>query len=52
LIDAFDPEWPGAIPYTMLIAPGGEILYRELGSIDALALRRKIVAELDKRKPW
>lgn len=52
LIDAFDPDWPGPVPYTVLINPEGKIIYRELGSIDALALRRAIVAAMNERKPW
>jgi len=38
-----DPEWSGALPYTLLIAPGGEILYRVQNSIDPLDLKRKII---------
>lgn len=52
LIDAFDPNWPGALPFTVLIAPDGKVLYRELGSIDPLALRRAIVKALNEIKPW
>jgi peroxiredoxin len=52
LIDAFDPEWPGAVPFTVLIAPGGKVIYRELGSIDPLALKRAIVKALNEHKPW
>ena len=43
LVDAVDPKWPGALPYTLLIAPGGEILYRSVGALDKLELRRAIV---------
>jgi thiol-disulfide isomerase/thioredoxin len=43
LIDALDPKWPGALPYTILVAPGGEVLYRSTGSFDVRALRRAIV---------
>jgi len=43
LIEAVDPDWPGAIPYTLLIKPGGEVLYRHLGMVDALELKRTIV---------
>lgn len=43
LIDAIDPEWDGALPYTALIEPGGKIVYRVQGPIDPLELRRKIV---------
>jgi len=43
LADSLDKEWDGPIPYTLLIAPGGKIVYRKSGPIDALALRRAIV---------
>jgi peroxiredoxin len=52
LIDAFDPDWPGAVPYTVLIDPDGKVIHRETGSIDALALRRAIVKALNEKKPW
>jgi len=35
--------WMGGIPMTLLIRPGGEIVYKQLGVIDSLELRRKIV---------
>ncbi|MDZ4701709.1 MAG: redoxin domain-containing protein [Rhodothermales bacterium] len=43
LIEALDPEWPGPIPYTVLIKPGGEIVFRQLSKIDPLELKREIV---------
>ncbi len=43
LIAAVDKEWPGAIPYTILIAPGGKVIHRQMGEIDALKLRKAIV---------
>jgi thiol-disulfide isomerase/thioredoxin len=52
LIDAFDPDWPGAVPLTVLVSPEGKILYRETGSIDALALKRAVVQAMNERKPW
>ena len=52
LMDAFDKEWAGDIPYTLLIAPGGQVVYRMSGSIDPLELRRKILKELNARRPW
>ena len=52
LINAFDPDWQGPVPYTVLIAPDGGLLYRETGSIDPLALKRTIVKALNERKPW
>jgi thiol-disulfide isomerase/thioredoxin len=52
LINAFDPDWQGEVPYTVLIAPDGRIVYRETGSIDPLALKRAIVRTLNEKKPW
>lgn len=52
LMEALDPEWRGEIPYTLLIAPGGQVLHRESGAIDPLALRRIILKELNARRPW
>jgi thiol-disulfide isomerase/thioredoxin len=44
--DALDKEWPGPVPYTILIAPGGKIVYRKAGAIDPLELKRAIVEQL------
>jgi peroxiredoxin len=52
LIEAFDPAWNGALPHTLLLGPGGEVLYRQTGEIDFLELRRKIVPALNKITPW
>jgi thiol-disulfide isomerase/thioredoxin len=52
LINAFDPDWEGAVPYTVLISPEGKVIYREMGSVDFLALKRAIVAAMNERKPW
>ena len=52
LIDAFDPDWQGVVPYTVLINPEGKIIYKETGSIDPLALKRAIVTAMNERKPW
>ena len=41
---AFDPEWQSAVPYTILLGPNGKVLYKSLGSVDILQLRRKILA--------
>jgi len=29
MIEAIDPEWQGGLPYTMVIEPGGNIIYRK-----------------------
>lgn len=46
LIEAIDPKWPGALPYTMLVAPGGKVIYRSDGQFDTRALRKAIVGWL------
>lgn len=46
LIEAVDPEWQGALPYTILVAPGGEAIYKVDGSIDPYALKKTIVEYL------
>jgi len=43
---AFDSAWDSAVPYTVLIAPDGKVLYRKQGSVDILELRRTILANL------
>lgn len=43
LAEALDPQWPGAVPYTLLIAPGGKIIYRHSGAIDPLEVKKAIV---------
>jgi peroxiredoxin len=42
-VEAVDSEWSGALPYTMLVKPDGEVLYRREGLIDPLELKRAIV---------
>ena len=51
LMEAFDPQWNAALPYTVLLAPGGEILYKVQGELDPLALRRAILSALDQLRP-
>ena len=46
LMEAFDKDWSGAVPLTLLIAPGGEVLYRQEGEIEPLELKRAIVKSL------
>ena len=46
LMTRLDPEWPGAVPHTVLVAPGGEILWRHNGVIDPAAARVAIVKAL------
>jgi peroxiredoxin len=46
LAEALDQEWPGPVPYTVVIAPGGKVLYRKTGPIEPLELKRAIVGYL------
>ena len=46
LMAAFDPDWNGAVPYTMLIKPDGEVVYKIQGEVDPLKLKRLIIANL------
>ena len=43
---AFDPQWQSAVPYTVLLAPGGKVLYSTMGSVDILEMRRKLLAAM------
>jgi hypothetical protein len=42
LIEAIDPVWQGALPYTLLVEPGGRIVYAKQGASDAEELRKII----------
>jgi len=42
-IEALDPDWSGALPYTLLIEPGGKVVWSYQGPVDFLELRRTIV---------
>jgi len=46
LIEAIDPQWQGALPYTLLIAPGGKVLYRTQGSIEPQKMKKMIVEQV------
>jgi peroxiredoxin len=43
---AFDPAWQSAVPYTVVLGPDGDVIYKTLGSVDVLELRRKILAAM------
>jgi thiol-disulfide isomerase/thioredoxin len=42
MIEAVDPKWDGALPYTLLVEPGGKIVYAHQGAIDVEELRKVI----------
>lgn len=50
LAKAIDPEWQGPIPHTLLVAPGGEIVWRQTGELDEQELRNVLVDAMTKAK--
>lgn len=46
LIDVVDPEWRGALPHTILVAPGGKVIHRSEGAFDPFRLKKAIVGYL------
>jgi hypothetical protein len=51
-MDALDSEWAGVIPYTMLVAPGGKVIYRNMGAIDPLEVKRAVLGYYAETLPW
>jgi thiol-disulfide isomerase/thioredoxin len=43
---AFDPKWDSGVPFTIVLAPDGSVIYREAGEVHLLDLRRTILAHL------
>jgi len=43
LAQALDPKWPGPLPYTVVIAPGGEVLARFSGEVDVTAFQDRLI---------
>jgi thiol-disulfide isomerase/thioredoxin len=54
LYDALEDAktWKGELPYTLIVNEKGEVIYRERGELSFLKMRRAIVPELDRIKPW
>ncbi len=46
LAKVLDEEWEGGAPYTLIIAPGGKIIYRQADEIDPDTVKRFIVDKL------
>ncbi len=51
LVEAIDKEWAGALPYTLLVAPGGSIVFRVMGELSPLDLKKAIVGRLGRYYP-
>jgi len=43
---ALDSAWPGPLPYTVVVAPGGAVVYRHTGEVDMDELRAFLVEKL------
>jgi thiol-disulfide isomerase/thioredoxin len=43
LIEAVDIDWQGALPYTLLIEPGGNIVYKKQDMVDPQRMKKLIV---------
>ncbi len=43
LIETIDPNWQGSLPYTILVEPGGKIVYSQEGTIDVFKMKKTIV---------
>jgi hypothetical protein len=46
LMAAIDKDLLGGIPYTILIQPGGKVIYRKVGIIEPLEVKKAIVGYL------
>jgi thiol-disulfide isomerase/thioredoxin len=44
---AFDHKWEAGVPYTIVIAPGGKVLFEKQGEVDILEVRRAILGNLE-----
>ena len=54
LYDALEDakNWKGELPFTIIVNEKGEVVYREHGELSFLKMRRAIVPELNRIKPW
>lgn len=43
MFDLVDPNWQSNLPYTMIVKPGGDVVYRHDGIIEVLEVRRSII---------
>jgi len=46
LVTALDPEWPGPIPYSLLVDEKGTVLMRKTGIIDPLEMDKQLLEQL------
>jgi thiol-disulfide isomerase/thioredoxin len=46
LMQALDPDAPGPVPYTVVVAPGGKVIYRHSGEVNLAELEATLVDTL------
>ncbi len=46
LAEALDPEWPGPVPYTLIVDGDGSVIYRKSGEINPDVIRKKVLETL------
>ncbi|HSI35601.1 MAG: redoxin domain-containing protein [Phycisphaerae bacterium] len=46
MMTALDAKWEGPVPHTLIVAPGGKVIYRHTGQFDPLEVKRAIVGHL------
>jgi peroxiredoxin len=46
LMKVVDPDWNGAVPYSLIVGPDGKVLYKASGRLEMLKARRTILASL------
>jgi peroxiredoxin len=46
LVEGLDEQWRGPVPHTILVAPGGKVLYRHTGPIVPHEVRRVIADQI------
>jgi thiol-disulfide isomerase/thioredoxin len=46
LMAAFDPKWNAGVPFTVLLRTDGTVAYQQQGPVDAIELRRLILANI------
>lgn len=43
LIEAIDPKWQGALPYTLVVEPGGKIVFSKQGQVNPDELKTMLI---------
>jgi thiol-disulfide isomerase/thioredoxin len=49
---AFDKSWESGVPFSMVIAPDGRVLFQHAGEVDVLQLRRTLLGHLPDAGPF